>query len=251
MLILPQTFQTAGFIPTTLTLIFVAILSAFCCLHMANTISKVPGNSNYEKEIDYSEAFKRFWGQKSFLATQVLFFFCVTCLNISSIVDTSQVVDTIFGHLLQGGSAALHLSWDNNNHNITNVGIVRWTYSQCSARALRHDKCIPFNHIHKGLYITLGYFISSLIFIPMALMDLKVRFFFRPSLLAMITLYITYSSSLAFYFETLLSSFYWLHYLGKCQCPNCWIRRLIIEFCIIYDFIFIGWDTHRVYKYVG
>ena len=53
MLHLPDTYQRAGFIPTTFTLIFVAILSALCCLHMSNTISKVEGNSNYKKEVEY------------------------------------------------------------------------------------------------------------------------------------------------------------------------------------------------------
>ena len=79
MLLLPNTFQQAGLIPTILCLIFVAILSALCCLHMSNSISKIPGNSKYAKEIDYSETFEKFWGFKSFLSTQLLFFCCVTC----------------------------------------------------------------------------------------------------------------------------------------------------------------------------
>ena len=51
MLNLPATYQRSGVIPTTLTLIFVCILSVLCCLHMANTISKVPGNSDFKKEV--------------------------------------------------------------------------------------------------------------------------------------------------------------------------------------------------------
>lgn len=87
MLNIPDTYQRAGVIPTTVTVILceccfgwckssvvwfsdnpivfltfnlcsacrsfgsVSILSSFCCLHMANTISKVPHNSNYQKEV--------------------------------------------------------------------------------------------------------------------------------------------------------------------------------------------------------
>ena len=51
MLSLPNIYQRAGLIPTTLTVIFVCILSAMCCLHMADTISKVPGNANFRKEV--------------------------------------------------------------------------------------------------------------------------------------------------------------------------------------------------------
>ena len=37
---LPFQYQQSGIIPTSLCLMFVAVLSAFCSLHMANTISK-------------------------------------------------------------------------------------------------------------------------------------------------------------------------------------------------------------------
>ncbi len=51
MLNLPDTFQRSGLIPTSLTVIFVCILSAMCCLHMANTISKVRGNFDFKLEV--------------------------------------------------------------------------------------------------------------------------------------------------------------------------------------------------------
>lgn len=167
---LPDTYLRSGFIPTTITLIFVSILSALCCLHMSNTISKVSGNSNFKREIEYSETFEKFWGHKSFLLTQALFFCCVTCLNISSIIDTSQVVDTVLGHWVRGGSVALNLFWANGQ---INAEIVRWDYSSCPEEMLESGECIPF-HEDQGWYCTLGYLITLLVFIPMALMDLKV-----------------------------------------------------------------------------
>jgi hypothetical protein len=51
MLCLPDTYQRAGLIPTTVVIMFVCILSALCCLHMSNTISKVPGNRNFTKDV--------------------------------------------------------------------------------------------------------------------------------------------------------------------------------------------------------
>jgi len=65
---------------------------------MASCISKVPGYANFKKEVEYSEAFRVYWGDRRFVVTQVLFLYCITCLNISSIVDTVQVVDTFLGH---------------------------------------------------------------------------------------------------------------------------------------------------------
>ncbi|CAJ1918341.1 unnamed protein product [Cylindrotheca closterium] len=170
MLNLPDTFQRAGLIPTTLTLIFVAVLSSLCCLHMSNTISKVTGNSSFRKEIEYSEAFEAFWGHKSFIATQILFFLCISCLNISSIVDTAQVVDTFLGHWFPGGSAALYMYWEDGPH----FEFIRWSFHSCSRDTLKAGDCVPFaDDDDVGHHFTIGYVMCVLVFLPMALMDLK------------------------------------------------------------------------------
>lgn len=88
MLCLPATYQRSGLIPTTGTIrksplswiscwsafsslshsfapfdssktkvviIFVCILSALCCLHTSNTISKVPSNQNFTSDVSCSQ----------------------------------------------------------------------------------------------------------------------------------------------------------------------------------------------------
>jgi amino acid permease len=167
MLDLPATFQRSGLIPTTVALIFVCILSALCSLHMANTISKVPGNLNFSKEVEFSEAFRYFWGHRWFVLTEVIFFCCVTCLNISSIVDTSQVFDTFVGHIVESGSIALHFSFDGA------PVFVRWNPSECTPHQVLHAECLAFEAYTGGFLITLGYIVTAVIFFPMALMDLK------------------------------------------------------------------------------
>lgn len=97
---LPSTFQQSGIIPTVFTIIFLGYLSCLGSLHMANAISKVPGNSSFTREIEFSESFRLFWGQTAFVVTQVVYFGCITCLNIASIVDTAQVVDQILSKRL-------------------------------------------------------------------------------------------------------------------------------------------------------
>ena len=164
---LPLTFQRSGVIPTTLTLVFICILSSLCSLHMANTISKVPGNDNFRKEVEFSQAFYMFWGRKWFIFTQTVYFLCVTCLNISSMVDTAQVVDTFVGHWISNGAVALQLS-------STSAQFVRWDPSSCTQEQLVSGECIPFMQ-HSGLLLTVGYIITIVLFLPLALMDLKVR----------------------------------------------------------------------------
>jgi len=176
MLNIPDTYQRAGVIPTTVTVILLSILSSFCCLHMANTISKVPHNSNYQKEIEYSETFEKFWGHKAFVFTQILFFACVVCLNVSSIVDTAQVVDTIAGHWLPNGTGAILFHELDGDFR---TDWVRWDYTSCTEETLAGGDCIPFGENEDAIVFSLGYFLVLLIFVPMALMDLKENAFLQ------------------------------------------------------------------------
>jgi hypothetical protein len=249
MLDLPATFQRSGIIPTTFCILFVSTLAALCAKHMANAISKVPGNDKFELQMEYSQAFSRLFstiiapssshqsspssssarsskrrqGQTSrilFLYTQVAFFGCVTCLNISSLVDSAQVLDTLLAHLT-GATYALqfttsfHNNNNNNNNNSSRIGsssrsgspipirveLMEWSYSSCSPEDLIHGDCLPFstppptfpslyiggddgdddvNNVRlvveqEGVLFTAGYLLNVVLFMPLALMNLKVR----------------------------------------------------------------------------
>ena len=76
MLDLPATFQRSGLIPTIACLLFVCALSAMCSLHIANTISKVPGNLRFTEEVEYSDVFRNFGGNRWFIFTHIVFFVC-------------------------------------------------------------------------------------------------------------------------------------------------------------------------------
>ena len=167
MLDLPATFQRSGLIPTVVALLFVCVLSALCSLHMANTISKYPSNLNFQREVEFSESFRYFWGHKWFVVTEVLFFCCITCLNISSIVDTAQVVDTFVGHFL-GSSMALYISGEHQD-----LQLVHWEPSQCSAQEFADGTCLAFAQHSNGMLLTLGYLVTAAVYVPMSLSDLK------------------------------------------------------------------------------
>jgi hypothetical protein len=138
---------------------------------MANTISKVRGNSDFKMEVEYSETFEMFWGHRSFVVTQILFFCCITCLNVSSIVDTAQVIDTFLGHWSPGGSAAINFYYTDEGD--WDIVMVQWDYSLCNENMLLDGECLPFLQT-SGIVLSAGYVLTLLIFFPMALMDLKV-----------------------------------------------------------------------------
>jgi hypothetical protein len=93
-------------------------------------------------------------------------------LNVSSIVDVSQVVDTFLGHWYPGGSGGINFMWTKAEG--LDVQWVRWDYSDCSEEMLITGECIPFCD-EDGILFTVGYAIILMVFVPMALMDLKVR----------------------------------------------------------------------------
>lgn len=108
-------------------------------------------------------------------ASKILFFCCVTCLNVSSIVDTAQVVDTFFGHWVSTGSVAINFQWIDKNLLIRGV---QWDYSTCSEAMIGSGECVPFSN-EEGILFTVGYGITLLTFLPMALTDLKENAFMQ------------------------------------------------------------------------
>ena len=167
MLNLPATYQKSGFIPTTTVIILVCLLSIMCCLNMSNVISKLPGNANFRKEIEYSESFRIFWGYNWFVFTQVSFFCCLMCQCIASIIDTAQVVDVILSKMF-GYAYALRLSYSPFG-----VDVVSWNETMCPP--LHEGLCEPFTSergLH-GLLLSTGYVICTIVFLPIALLNLK------------------------------------------------------------------------------
>lgn len=173
MLDLPATFQRSGVVPTCSVLVFVCVLSALCSLHMANVISKVPGNADFSRTVEYSDAFRIFWGQKAYIMTHVVFFLCITCLNISSIVDTAQIIDQIIAHVF-GHTSAYRLSLSGTNK------VKTWSQTDCGHNRIAAGECIPFHHQKDDqLLITLGYVSTVALFLPLAMMDLKENVFMQ------------------------------------------------------------------------
>jgi len=133
-------------------------------MHMASIISKVPGNDNFQKPIEFSDPFLIFWNRTAFNCTQCLFFLTAICLNVAAIVDTAEVVDSFFG---------LHYkSW---GYAVSKNEILEWKHAACNRHEVKLDKCAPFaDETEYGKYLlSLGYIVTAVILLPVCLMDLK------------------------------------------------------------------------------
>ena len=51
---------------------------------------------------------------------------------------------------------------------------ITWDYTVCTDGMLRSGECVPFSDVNDGILFTIGYAITLLVFLPMALSDLKV-----------------------------------------------------------------------------
>lgn len=167
---IPFLYQKSGFIPTTLCILLVCFLMAFCCLHMTNIISKLPGNSNFHREIEYSEAFRLLGGYKWFVFTQISYFLCMMCQTIASIVDTAQVVDQFLAQKLGGAPA---ISFNLINMIQPSISIVTYDKDDCLFDEEEHaGVCDPFE-FENGYILSVGYMICAVFFLPLGLLNLK------------------------------------------------------------------------------
>ena len=136
-------------------------------MHTANVVSKVPGNANFDKVVEFSDPYRIFWNRRAYYATQVIFYLCTLCVNVAAIVDTAQVVDSFLGHSSIGTYA---ISVDQGEGQ-------RWIHKNaCSKDEVKLGECLPFEGEDYGqVLFTLGYGITACVFVPICLMDLKVR----------------------------------------------------------------------------
>jgi amino acid permease len=165
---LPYQYQQSGIIPTTLCLIFVAVLSAFCSLHMANIVSQVPHNKKFDKCIEFSDPFRIFWSERAYQVTQILFFLTTVCLNIAAIVDTAETVDSTLG--FHWKTVAVSLDSSTGDH------FQEWSHDgPCTRRQVKLNECDPFNDLQVtgNFLLTAGYVLTTIVFLPLCLADLK------------------------------------------------------------------------------
>jgi amino acid permease len=163
MLDLPATFQKSGFIPTTICIIIVSVLSSLTSLALTAAISRMPNNARFTQNIEYSNVFGFYMSKTWFILTQVLFAGCVLAQMVASIISTAQVVDAFVatGH---GTTYALDMS-------TFPPSVVSWSDGFCDDV---DSGCLPFSPSgYSKFIVSLGYVITCVLLLPLCLMDMK------------------------------------------------------------------------------
>lgn len=155
---LPLLYEQAGILPVTLSIIVICVCASFVGTLLSETIANIPKNSNFERNIEYSGAFRIIMGKWWYALAE--FFFLVACMVqvFTGLVETAQSLDGFIASYLIGETYALSL--------YPSLKFVAWSSAECVVTPL--DDCTtPFAGAHNGtLIVTLGYAITCVIFLP-------------------------------------------------------------------------------------
>jgi amino acid permease len=170
MLALPALFQKAGWLPTTVATIFIGAVSSAAACFFVDSIGLLPNNKTFNRRIEFCEPYRFHFGCRWELMMHVAFYLTLLCQNVASIVEVSQVMDSVLAWAFSE-TYALEL--------MPRFRIVSWSINSCDGA----ETCVPFSNvtheidldgteINYGLMITLGYVLTFFVLMPIGLLPL-------------------------------------------------------------------------------
>lgn len=101
MVLFPSLYQQAGWLLVSLALLGVCGLSYICSVMIIEAMAAMPGNAKFDKRVEYTSLAYFYLGKYGYGVTQLFFQLSLACNNISSIIQSVQVMDfalaAIFG----------------------------------------------------------------------------------------------------------------------------------------------------------
>lgn len=167
---LPLLYHEAGFLPATVAIIFIGVCSGFCGTMLAETISLIPGNSKFERKIEYSSGFRMIIGGRWFFIAEMLLLSACFVQVLAGLVETAQSLDSFLASFLVDRTYALQL--------LPTPRIATWSARKCAALgAETRDEggvgdCTPF-YEDGSLVLSLGYVLMTVLLLPLGRGNLK------------------------------------------------------------------------------
>jgi amino acid permease len=163
MLALPIVFQQAGWLFSSLMLIFMCIMSSLAGTFLCDTIARVPGNSDFGKRVEFETVFTVFMGKGYGVLAQILFVICLMAQCLASIVQAAQVFDCLVVYV-HDRTKALEV--------YPSFSFIEWRLDDCDLKT--NPYCVPFQDEPERfrLVLTAGYVLLSAVVLPMGCMNL-------------------------------------------------------------------------------
>jgi len=91
MVVLPQVYQQAGWVIPTLIFVLICISSSLSATFLCDTMARIPGNSRFERRIEFVNIFDELWGKGGLAVAQTMFMINMMAQTVSSIIANAQV----------------------------------------------------------------------------------------------------------------------------------------------------------------
>ncbi|KAF9577848.1 hypothetical protein BGW38_006679, partial [Lunasporangiospora selenospora] len=150
---LPVVAQTAGWVPTLIGFLVVGSMSYLSSLFVAEAMTMMPGNEQFQSNIEFSNLVLCFFGRRYQVLVQVVCFLAMQTTNIASIAITSQLFDNLLIRLF---------------HKTCGIQIYPHAGPICITEQL--PSASPFSGV---MLITAGVVVSMALILPQALVDLS------------------------------------------------------------------------------
>ena len=95
LVLFPALYQQAGWLICTAVLLVVLFLTIICGLMTIETMALLPGNSKFQRRVEYTTVGKELLNHKSYLVLQLLYQLSLAGANMAMIIQSVQVVDFI------------------------------------------------------------------------------------------------------------------------------------------------------------
>ncbi|KAF9347910.1 hypothetical protein BGX26_000648 [Mortierella sp. AD094] len=92
---LPLVAQSSGWIPTVIGFVVVAFLSYLSSVFICEAMTDVPGNEQFQANVEFSNLVFSFFGRKYQILLQLICFLAMQTTNIASIAICAQVFDNL------------------------------------------------------------------------------------------------------------------------------------------------------------
>ena len=166
MMSLPHVFFHAGILPASLCCLWVFVGSSLCGTILSEAISSLPGNADFDNNIEFSLVFWLLGDKMWFVAAEMLFLASCMVQCFSGIVEVAHTIDAVLASSILGKTYALQLS--------PSIEFVSWSDSSCDSSS----NCTPFSY-HGPFIISLGYILTTALLYPFGTGHLKETISFQ------------------------------------------------------------------------
>lgn len=170
---IPFLFVRAGIIPVVCSVGVAWICSSLVGTLLCDTIAGILGNSKFTQNVTFASACKTIIGGRWYLLAEGLFLLSCMIQAFAGLIETAHAMDGFLAYFLLGRTFALQL--------LPVPELIEWTPSECRGvnlgdstlhEAYEPSDCTPF-YDDGPLLITLGFVLTTAIFMPLGLALLK------------------------------------------------------------------------------